>query len=103
RQANARARQAVETLTLKRDSARRALSRNQALFDQGLMNKVDLEKAQDDLRTAELELTNAEQNVGLDAETAQVELDSRIAQLARQDAVVKDLTRQKDALTMQAP
>jgi HlyD family secretion protein len=70
RQAQVRSGQNVDVLTVRLAAARRAQERAQALFDQGLLNRTDYEKAQDDVHLTALELKNAEESARLEKETA---------------------------------
>lgn len=103
RQAGLRSRQNVEVLRVRLAAARRALERAQQTFDQGLLNKVDFEKAQDDVQVATLELRNAEDSAGLEQETLQFEVKNRGQLVARQQSVAMELQRQVEGLTIAAP
>src|SRR5438128_897445 len=52
RQASMRSKQNVEVLRVRLNAVKRAMERAQQTFDQGLLNKVDYEKAQDDVQVA---------------------------------------------------
>ena len=103
RQAALRSRQTVEVLRVRLAAARRALERAQQTFDQGLLNKVDFEKAQDDVQVAALELRNAEDSSGLEQETLQFEVKNRGQLVARQQSIATELQRQVEGLAMAAP
>src|SRR5262245_21454463 len=103
RQAAVRSRQAVDVLTVRLSAARRALERAQSLFDQGLLNKSDYERTQDDVRLATLELENAQATEKLEKETLEFEVKNRAMQVERQEEVVRETQRQVDELTTRAP
>jgi HlyD family secretion protein len=103
RQAVLRSRQAIDVLTMRRNAARRARTRAEELFKEGLLNSVDYERTQDDLLTAELELKNAQETATLEKETLEFELRNRRAAVERQAAVAGELQRQVDLLKVAAP
>ena len=65
-------------------SAKRNLERARQTFDQGLLNKVDYERAQDDVQLAEVELKTARDAKGLGRETAEFEIQTQHLARARQ-------------------
>ena len=89
-------RQSVEVLTMRVAAAHRGRERAEALFKEGLLNKVDLEKAIDDLDEATLSLKNAK-------ETAQLEVGNRRLAVARQQSVVTEMQRLVGGLDVVAP
>src|SRR5207245_8522525 len=103
RQAVLRSKQSVDVLTVRLAAARRALQRAQQLFDQGLLNRSDYEKAQDDVAVADLDLRNARETAHLEQDTLEFELSNRRQLLARQESVARELQRQADELVMRAP
>ena len=103
RQASMRSKQNVEVLRVRLNAVKRAMERAQQTFDQGLLNKVDYEKAQDDVQVATLELKNAEDGAGLEQETLDFEVKNRGQLVARQQAVTGELQRQVEGLAMAAP
>jgi len=88
---------------LVRTAAQRDLDRYQRGFDGGAVPQVDLAKAQDELKKAEIELQHARQDATLQSRGA--DLDARNKRLLsnRQQAVVDEVQRQVDALTLRAP
>ena len=103
RQASMRSKQNVDVLRVRLNAVKRAMERAQQTFDQGLLNRVDYEKAQDDVQVATLELKNAEDGAGLEQETLDFEVKNRGQLVARQQAVVGELQRQVEGLAMAAP
>ena len=90
------ARQSLDVLTMRLAAARRGRDRAEALFKEGLLNKVDQEKAADDLEEAALLLKNA-------GESAELELRNRRLAVARQQSIVTEMQRQVGGLEVVAP
>lgn len=103
RQAEVRSSQNVDVLTVRLAAARRAQERAQALFEEGLLNRTDYEKTQDDVHLTALELKNAQASAGLEKETLDFELKNREQLVARQASVAAELQRQADELRVRAP
>jgi len=103
RQAEVRSGQAVDVLTVRLAAAERAKDRAQALFEQGLLNRTDYEKAQDEVHLTALELKNARESAALEKDTLDFELKNREQLVARQSAVTAELQRQADQLQVRAP
>jgi HlyD family secretion protein len=89
-------RQSVDVLTMRVAAARRGRARADSLFAEGLLNKVDQEKAADDLEEATLSLRNAK-------ESAQLEVGNRRHAVARQQSVVTEMQRLVGGLEVVAP
>jgi HlyD family secretion protein len=90
------ARQSVDVLTMRVAAAGRGRERAEALFKEGLLNKVDREKAIDDLDEAALSLRNAK-------ESGQLEVGNRRLAVARQQSVVTEMERIVGGLDVVAP
>jgi HlyD family secretion protein len=90
------ARQSVDVLAMRVAAARRGRDRAEALFKEGLLNKVDEEKAVDDLEEATLSLRNAK-------ESGQLEVGNRRLAVARQQSIVTEMERQVGGLDVVAP
>ena len=103
RQAQLRAQQQVDLLTLRLEAARRTLARNQRTFDEGLSNKADYESAQDAVRIAQMELEQAKKELELSRETLGFDVQTREQQFVRQASVSGDLEKRVDELTIRAP
>jgi HlyD family secretion protein len=103
RQAQLRARQSVDLLTLRLEAARRLLTRNETTFREGLSNKTDYESAQDGVRIAQMELDQAKKELDLSRETLAFELQTREQQVVSQQSVTADLAKRVDDLTIRAP
>ena len=103
RQSALRNTQAVNVQTMRLAAAGRAMTRAEELHDQGLLNRVDYERAKDDLEIATLELANAQQTQQLEKETLEYEVKNRRLQVARQESVVQETERQVKGLEIAAP
>lgn len=101
--ARSAARRTLDQAGVDRQAAARDLERHQRAFEGGAVAQIDVARAQDNLRKAELGLAHAEREYALQGRGAG--LDSRNKQLLadRQRAVVAELQRQVDALTLRAP
>lgn len=102
-QAKSEAAKLVDQGKIDHQAAARDVERYQRAFDAGAMAQVDLAQMQDKLKKSEIELGHAQQDAALTQQGAQ--LDARNKQLLaqRQNAVVEELRRQVDALTLRAP
>lgn len=103
RQAAQRAKQTAEVLGMRLAAAERAMTRAQELSAQGLINRVDFERAKDDLELARLEAASAQQTAQFERETLTFEVQNRRLQVARQQSVVLETERQVKQLEMTAP
>ena len=101
--ARSAARQALDQAGIDRQAAERDLERNQRAYEGGAVAQIDVARSQDNLKKAELGLAHARREFTLQGQGAG--LDSRNKQLLadRQRAVVSELQRQVDALTLRAP
>ncbi|MEO8365397.1 MAG: efflux RND transporter periplasmic adaptor subunit [Pseudoxanthomonas sp.] len=88
---------------IERTAAQRDLERYQRAYEGGAVSQNEYAKAQDELKKAEIGLAAARKDASLQGQGAG--LDSRNKRLLadRQRAVVTELQRQVDALTLRAP
>ncbi|WP_101926328.1 MULTISPECIES: efflux RND transporter periplasmic adaptor subunit [Luteimonas] len=100
---SAAARKELDQAEIDRTAAERDLQRYQRAFEGGAVAQVDLAKAQDTLQKTEIGVASARQDVSLQGRGAG--LDTRNKQLLadRQRAVVVEMRRQVDLLTLRAP
>jgi HlyD family secretion protein len=103
RQGQLRARQQVQLLTLRLAAAKRQLERVERTFKEGLSNKADYETAQDNVHIAEMELAQANSELGLSRETLGFEVATREQEVRRQQSVAGELAKRVDDLTIRAP
>ena len=94
---------AIDLLEVRLSAARRLAERAQLAWDEKILNKNDYEKAQDDVKIAELELKNARETAKLAIETADFDIKSRQLALERQGSLSEELQRQVDGLAIAAP
>jgi HlyD family secretion protein len=101
--ARSNARKSLDQARIDRTAAARDLQRYQRGFDGGAVPQVDLSAAQDTMQKSELGLASAQREFEL--QSAGAGLDARNKRLLadRQKAVVTELRRQVDALTVRAP
>ena len=93
----------VEQAEIDLQAARRDLERNQRAFDGGAVAQIDVARAQDDLRKAELGLAHARNEHALQGQGAGLDTRNKALLADRQRAVVTEMQRQVDALTLRAP
>jgi HlyD family secretion protein len=103
RQGRAAARMRVDQAEIDRQTAARELERNQRGFDLGVVAEIELLRAQDNLRKAEVALAHARQDAELHSEGLGFDLETKRQIVERQRAVVRELTRQVDALVIRSP
>jgi len=101
--ARSTARKELDQAQVDRVAAARDLERYQRAFDGGAVAKVDVAKAQDELKKADIGLDHARGD--LDRQGRSAGLDARNKRLLadRQRAIVAEAQRQVDALTLRAP
>lgn len=84
-------------------AAERERRRAEVSFERQVIPEIDLEKAVDELESAELAHAHAVQDMELDGERLTFELRTRELQVERQQLLVEDLERQIDELTIRSP
>jgi HlyD family secretion protein len=95
--------QGVALLLVQLDAAKRAMDRAQRTKDMGLINDVDYEKAQDEVKLATMRYESAKQEGGLAADTLSFEVRDRESRVEQQRLVVAELERQVGALAVRSP
>ena len=96
-------RQNVGLLQVELAAARRGMERAQRSRDEGILNAVEYEEAQDAVRVAELQLDVAERRAVFEAESAGFELKNRASEVEVQQLVVDDLERRVAELIVRSP
>ena len=96
-------RQAVDLAAVELEAAQRAMRRAEEIRSAGLLNAVEYEEAQDDLRRTELALTHARESAALERESLELEVRNRELEVERQRLMVADLERQVGELAVRAP
>ena len=95
--------QRVDLAGVELEAARRAMRRAEKSRAEGIINTVEFERAEDDLRRADLALTHAQGDAALRRETLEFELKNRQLQVERQRMVVAEVRRQAGELSVRAP
>jgi len=95
--------QNIALLGVQLEAAKRAMDRAERTKQMGILNDVDYEKAQDEVKLAEMRFASAKQEAGLAGETLAFEVTNRESQVEQQRLVVAELERQVDALAVKAP
>lgn len=99
----ANARKLLDQASVDRTAAARDLERNKRAFDGGAVAQIDVARAQDTLKKSELALAAAQQEFTLQGRGAGLDSRNKRLQADRQRAVVAELQRQVDALSLRAP
>jgi HlyD family secretion protein len=86
-----------------RVGAARDLQRTQRGFDLGALPQIDLLKAQDTLRSAEIRAAHAGKAATLEAREVELALKTSQQQLERQRLIAANLSRRVDELNVRAP
>jgi len=89
------------SITLK--AAQRELDRAQRAFERGAMTEVDLDRARDNIETAEVLHRHAVLDAELDNNRLDFEKQTRQLSVEQQELMVSDLERQVHALTLNSP
>lgn len=95
--------QATDLASTHTRAAQRELERQQAAWDQGVIPKRDLDRANDERDDARLTYEHAVANAKLQEESLNFELKTKRVDIERQRLAVKELQRRVDALTVTSP
>ncbi|MFT4248834.1 MAG: efflux RND transporter periplasmic adaptor subunit [Pseudomonas sp.] len=101
--AKAEGRKLNDQAQIDRQAAARDLERYQRAFDGGAVAQVDLAKAQDTLKKTDLTLDNAQREAAIKSQAGDLDARNKRLLAERQQAVVDEVQRQVDALTLRAP
>jgi HlyD family secretion protein len=97
------ARKSVEQARISHMTAARDLDRYQRAFSQGAVSQIDLARAEDEVKKANIGLDTAQEDYELQAAGAELDARNKQLQADRQRAVVAEARRQVDALTLRSP
>jgi HlyD family secretion protein len=97
------ARKALDQAQITRQAAARDLERNRKAYDGGAVAQVDVARSEDALKSADIGLQHATQDFGLQSKGAGLDIRNKRLLADRQRAVVAEVQRQVDALTLRAP
>lgn len=84
-------------------AAQRDVERYKRAFEGGAVSRNDYDRALDNLRKAEIGVASAQQDFALQGQGAGIDARNKRLLAERQQAVVEELRRQVDALTLRAP
>ncbi|WP_315386860.1 efflux RND transporter periplasmic adaptor subunit [uncultured Stenotrophomonas sp.] len=101
--ARAKASKDTDQASIDRQAAERDLQRYQRGYDGGAVPQIDLAKANDTLKKADISLANAQTDARLQGQGADLDARNKRLLADRQRAVVDEVQRQVDALTLRAP
>jgi HlyD family secretion protein len=93
----------ADTSEIDRLSAQRTLERYESVAQVGAVAKIDYQKAQDALRSAEIRSKQAKQAAALEGEDVALELKTKQGELQRQLLTLANAQRRVDELTVKAP
>jgi len=93
----------ADTAEIERVSAQRTLERYDAVSSEGVVAKIDHQKARDALKSAEIRARHATQAAELEKDNVSLELESKIKQLDQQRMILSNAQRRVDELTVRAP
>lgn len=102
-QSRSQYRQSIGLLEVELEAAKRAMDRAERTRQEGLLNAVEYEKAQDDVKVAALKLEVARQQADFESESLDFELRNRQSQVESQRLLVEELERQVEELTIRSP
>lgn len=97
------ARKLLDQAQILRQAAARDLERNARAYAGGAVAQIDVARAEDSLRSAEIGLQHAREDSGLQDRGAGFDIRNKHLLADRQRAVVSELQRQVGALTLRAP
>lgn len=93
----------LDQALVEQTAAQRDLERMQRAFDLGAVPRNDLDRARDNMRKAEIGVAAARESHALQLQGTEIDADNKRLMAIRQKAVVDELQRQVDALTLRAP
>jgi len=101
--ARSTARKLLDQAQIDEVAAQRDLERNQRGFAGGAVPQIDVARAQDTLKKTEIGVSHAREDSALQGRGASLDTRNKHLLADRQRAVVAELQRQVDALTLRAP
>ncbi|WP_395403306.1 efflux RND transporter periplasmic adaptor subunit [Pseudoduganella sp. UC29_106] len=93
----------ADTAEIERVSAMRTLQRYESVSNEGIVAKIDFQKAKDAVAAAEIRAKHTRQAAELEQDNVALELKTKSAQLERQKAVLSNAQRRVEELTVRAP
>lgn len=101
--ARSNARKEFDQAQIDRTAAQRDLERYKRAFDGGAVASVDVAKAEDELKKADIGLSHARADIDRQGRSAGLDARNKRLLAQRQRAIVAEAQRQVDALTLRAP
>jgi HlyD family secretion protein len=101
--ARSTARKLLDQAEIDRVAAQRDLERNQRGFAGGAVPQIEVARAQDNLKKSDIGVEHAREDLGLQGRGASLDTRNKHLLADRQRAIVDELKRQVDALTLRAP
>jgi len=101
--ARSTAQKALDQAEIDRTAATRDLERSQKGFEGGAVSSIEVARAQDVLKKAEIGLSHAQHDYGLQDRGAGLDTRNKHLLAQRQQALVDDLQRQVDELNIRSP
>ena len=102
-QQRSKLRETFENAKIDAQSAERDLARYQVAFNKGAVSKLDVDRHQDSLEKARIQLRHARDNLGMDDSSLALEVQAKKLAYERQKLLVADLVRQVDDLNVRSP
>jgi len=93
----------ADTADIDRLSAQRTLERYQAVANEGVIAKIDFQKAKDALASAEIRARHAAQAAALEGDDVGLALKTKVNELDRQRLSMANAQRRVDELSVRAP
>ena len=101
--ARSTARKLLDQAEIDRVAAQRDLERNERGFAGGAVPQIEVARAQDNLKKSDIGVEHAREDLGLQGRGASLDTRNKHLLADRQRAIVDELKRQVDALTLRAP
>ncbi|HJP97683.1 MAG TPA: efflux RND transporter periplasmic adaptor subunit [Rhodanobacteraceae bacterium] len=92
-----------DTAQIDEQSAARDLKRYEEAFKKGAVSQLDVDRHNDALEKAQIELRHAKGNLGMDDSSLALEIQAKKLAYERQKLLVADLKRQVDELNVRSP
>jgi len=93
----------ADTAEIDRISANRTLQRYEGVANEGIIAKIDLQKAKDAVAAADIRARHTKQAAALEEDNVSLELKTKTAQMERQKLSLANAQRRVDELTVRAP
>ncbi|WP_028102965.1 efflux RND transporter periplasmic adaptor subunit [Pseudoduganella violaceinigra] len=93
----------ADTAEIERVSAMRTLQRYESVSNEGVIAKIDLQKAKDAVAAADIRAKHTRQAAELEGDNVALELKTKTAQMERQKLSLANAQRRVDELTVRAP